>query len=186
MSGQWSVMPGTGGAAGVGPVAGTISAFQIRRPDGVPLTAVFAGGGLTAGGPASFTYSDKNTTGFAGNLFWAAGTKPNEVLLKHPETGFILSIGTAPRQFLNYFGFYQGATEVSGLYVSILAFGVTSPPVLGLVPDSAAALSIMADIRFGTRGKLLAGVRAYSAVASLAKGVDVGGVSAIPGRWCYF
>ncbi|MBI5015268.1 MAG: hypothetical protein HZB55_07220 [Deltaproteobacteria bacterium] len=188
MSKSWSVMPGIGVGGGGGPLEGTVTNFQITKPDGSSFSAVFCGAGGSLGGPASFTYSDRATPGYAGNIIWAWGLQPDELWLKNPNDGLILSVGTAPRQFLQYFGMPQDPTAISGYYLMILGFGVTSAPavsIVGLVQDSVAAASILADIKFQTQGKLLGGVRAYAAVASAAKGVDVGGVAAMTGKWLF-
>jgi hypothetical protein len=100
----------------------------------------------------------------------------------------MLSAGTAPRHLLSMLGIPQDATALSGFSLMILGFGSSALPVasvVGPIQDSVAAASIMADIKFGTKGYLVSGVRAYAAVVSAAKGVDVGGVAAMAGRWIF-
>lgn len=172
--GKWTVTPGLGASGGGGPVAGTIGQFIIDT-GGRKISAVFAGVGASVGGPASFTYSDRNTTGYAGDLVVRGNADPLEMLLKIPTDGLMLSVGTAPRNLVP--GVPMSPDAITGAYSMVIAFGVTSTVT--------AATTIALDIAAKSKGWLLSGAYAYAVVASLAKGVDAGGVSGLAGNWFF-
>lgn len=171
---KWTVMPGISAGGGGGPVAGSIGQFIIDM-GGKKLSAVFAGVGLAAGGPASFTYTDKNTTGYAGDLVVRGNGDPLLPLLKIPTDGLMLSIGTAPRHLVP--GVPVKPDAVSGFYSMVIVFGVTS--------STMAAGTVAADIWAKSNGWLLSGCYAYAVVGTLSKGVDLGGVAGLAGNWFF-
>ena len=172
---RWTVTPGLGASAGGGPVGGTIGQFVIDTDGGKTFSAVFAGVGPSVGGPASFTYSDKNTTGYPGDLVVRGNDDPNPILLKLPTDGLVLSVGTAPRNLVP--GVVPDADAISGISSMVVVFGVTS--------TITAAASIALDITAKAKGWLVSGAYAYAIVGSLAKGVDAGGIDAMAGSWFF-
>ena len=101
----------------------------------------------------------------------------------------IFSAGTAPKFLTQYFGIPYDVNSISGGYVMILAFGVNSSALSMINPgawamEATAAASIALDIKFEMNGSLLGmNAVAYSAILSAAKGVDMGGLTHLSGRW---
>jgi hypothetical protein len=191
MDKDWKVIPGWGGSGGGGPFAGSLGKYQIVKPDGAILSAYFYGGGATIGGPASFTFSDSETPSYGGKIIWRPGIVDKEYSLKYPSDGMIFSVGAAPRFMLQYFGIPYDANSVSGGYLLILAFGVSSAPLSMINPaawasEMAAATAIGLDTKYQTNGALLGTFAvAYTAVLTAVKGVDIGGLTHLSGRWTF-
>lgn len=177
----WNVTPTLSGSAGGGPVGGTVSQFIVDGP-GKRVSAVFAGIGVSVGGPLSFTYSDADTRGFPGPLIWRYGLSDLPPDLQHrmltcSTNGFMQVLGSCPRQLLNqYTGRGVDITQLSGMYFMIIGFCM-SPSV---------GASVLLDMGLGGTGWTLPpDVTAYSLVASLAKGIDIGGAEVMAGSWFF-
>lgn len=192
MTGDWRVNSEWGGSVGGGPLAGTFGKYQIVKPNGSMLSAYFYGGGGTIGGPASLTYSDSDTPSYGGKIIWRPGIQNKEYSLKYPSDGMIFCVGTAPRFLLQYFGIQYDVKSISGGYLMVLAFGVNSSPLFMINPaawasEAAAAAAIGLDMKYKGNGALL-GMEAvaYTAIMTAAKGVDIGGLTHLSGRWAFF
>jgi hypothetical protein len=106
----WIVRPGWGGAGSAGPFAGSISKFTIETGESGSLSALFIGIGGTLGGPASFTYSDKDTKAYPGPLIVRQGLPLEAKWLKMFTGGLVVTLGTAPRHLMPV-----GYTPMKGL-----------------------------------------------------------------------
>ena len=173
--GKWTVTPGLSASGGGGPVSGTIGQFILDTGGGKTMSAVFAGVGASVGGPASFTYSDRNTTGYPGDLIIRGNADPNPMLLKLPTDGLMLCMGTAPRNLIP--GVPVKPDAIAGFYSMIVVFGVTS--------TLTATTSIALDLAAKAKGWMVSGAYAYAVVGTLAKGVDAGGIDALAGSWFF-
>lgn len=195
---NWTATSGIGVTLGGGPLEGIANNFVIKSPVGKTLSATFVGAGAAWGGPASFTYADSETPSLEGNIVWRGGGPGFDALLKYPTDGFILSLGAAPLHLVTPYvgslitsvsGKPVTANEISGGYLLVLGFGATSMPavtVIGAIQDVTAAASVLVDIAYGqSKGYLVAGVSAYAVVPCAAKGVDLGGVSGMTGKWIF-
>lgn len=195
---SWTVSSGIGATIGAGPLEGIANNFIIKDPAGKQLSATFVGAGLAYGGPVSATYADRDTPSLEGHIVWRGGAPGLDVLLKYPADGFVLSLGTAPLHLLSPFlgplissvtGRPIMYNHISGGYVLLLGFGAASLPAItlvGAIQDLTAAVSVFADIAYGNaKGYLVAGVNAYAVVPTAAKGVDLGGVSGMTGKWLF-
>jgi hypothetical protein len=172
--GKWTVTPGIGASGGGGPVAGAVGQFVIDM-GGKKLNSVFAGLGFSVGGPASFTYTDSKTPGYAGDLVVRQNAAPLLPLLKNPPGALMLSIGTAPRHLIP--GVPPKHDAIAGGYGLVVVYGVSD--------TITATTSVALDIAAKAKGWLLTGAYAYAIVATLAKGADAGGIAGMKGTWLF-
>ena len=89
---------------------------------------------LAAGGPASFTYTDTKTPGYAGDLIVRGNSAPILALLKAPTDGLLLSVGTAPRNLVP--GMPAKHDAITGFYRALDAQGTVHDAAGNLVTSS--------------------------------------------------
>lgn len=170
---DWKVTSGIGGGGGVGPAVAAGGQYIIDTGS-TKVSFVFAGIGGGVGGPASATWTDSKTPSIAGQLITAGyGVKPDLNRLCFPNDGLIISAGTAPRHLVPG---GNPVEDIAGGYIQVVMFGVT---------NSITALAAYgADNAVGEpNGGFFSGAYAYAAVATAAKGIDVGGAEVLKGYW---